>query len=149
MLHHNPDAVSLLFIWTTVTHTWLINLPRPVHEIHMMTNDTHAVKPGTVSCWHVKQEVCTRICAMLGRPWWYGSLHPTVQIGSVSGHVAALQSSSRWSCQSAGQLRGQCHCWDRNRPPWPKFVVEYDDDESRLIKSPVCVCPTDNFWTAW
>jgi hypothetical protein len=20
-------------------------------------------------------------------------------------------------------------CWDRNRPPWPKFVTEYDDDD--------------------
>jgi hypothetical protein len=35
-------------------------------------------------------------------------------------HVVALDNS---------EVRLRNDSWDQNRPPWPKFVIEYDDDD--------------------
>jgi hypothetical protein len=31
-----------------------------------------------------------------------------------------------------GRRPGRRECWDRNKPPWPKFVMEYDDDDDEV-----------------
>jgi hypothetical protein len=72
-------------------------------------------------CKHQNVARLWSLLSATGQLW----LHVTVPLGYFISQGSKRKTTTWTTTEETTRRYGS---WDRNRPPWPKFVTEYDDD---------------------